>query len=396
MLFQKNKMMKFKITLIFLVFSLFSGYAQPFQIGHVTVNFTDVSRNNRVVATEIYYPSDVVGDNVAITSTSSVAFPVLSFGHGFVMTWDAYQNYWNFLVPNGYIMVFPKTEGSFSPSHLDFGKDLSFVLEQMSVLGNTSSSIFYNRVSTMNAVMGHSMGGGASFLAAQLNPNIKTLVNFASAETNPSAIQAAGTIAIPALLFSGVNDCVTPPNTNQIPMYNGLISNCKTLLNIIGGSHCQMANSNFFCGVGESSCSPQPTITRTVQQNIINNYLLLWLDYQLKGNCNQGNAFDTQILTDNAVTFQKNCIQCNTLSTENISIDNQIKIYPNPVKDFINITGNLGNEYQIKIYDSSSKLIVEKKFISDTSIDTSKLSNAIYMYSIQKNGKIISNGKFIK
>lgn len=372
------------------------GFSQPFQIGHTTINFTDFSRSNRVIATEVYYPSDVAGDNVAMTTSTTVTFPVLSFGHGFVMTWDAYQNYWSFLVPNGYIMVFPKSEGSFSPSHLDFGKDLSFVLEQMTVLGNNPSSIFYNRISTMNAVMGHSMGGGASFLAAQLNSNIKTLVNFAPAETTPSAIQAAASIAIPSLVFSGVNDCVTPPNTNQIPMYNGLASPCKTLINIIGGSHCQMANSSFFCGVGESSCSPQPTITRTVQQNIINSYILPWLDFQLKGNCLQGNAFDTQIAVDNSITFQKNCIQCNPLDIDNLGVKPLIKIFPNPAMDFINVSGVLGIKYEIKIYDISAKLILTKEFTTETTLETSHLAKGIYTYSIQNTDKISSNGKFCK
>ena len=232
------------LSVVFLILALTEvGFTQTFQIGHTTINFTDPTRNNRVIASEVYYPSDTIGDNVPMTTTNGV-FPVLSFGHGFVMTWDAYQNFWNALVPNGYILVFPKTEGAFSPSHLDFGKDLAFVLDQMNVLNANPTSLFYNRVSSMNAVMGHSMGGGASFLAAQLNSSIKTIVNFAPAETNPSAINAAASITIPSLIFSGINDCVTPPNTNQIPMYNSLTSSCKTLISIIGGSHCQMAKKN--------------------------------------------------------------------------------------------------------------------------------------------------------
>ena len=177
--------------------------AQTYQIGHTTLTFVDASRSNRSIATEIYYPADVAGDNVPMTTQNSIQFPSLVFGHGFVMTWDAYQNFWQALVPNGYIMAFPKTEGSFSPSHLEYGKDLAFVIGQMNLQGTQVSSIFYNRVSTMNAVIGHSMGGGASFLATPFDSNIKTIVNFAAAETNPSAVTAAADISIPALIFSG-------------------------------------------------------------------------------------------------------------------------------------------------------------------------------------------------
>ena len=368
----KNK--KLLAAFILLILVNYLGLAQPFQIGHTTINFTDPSRSNRIIATEIYYPATVAGDNVVIANSTTNTFPVLSFGHGFVMTWDAYQNYWSFLVPKGYIMVFPKTEGSLSPSHLDFGKDLSFVLNQMIILGNNPASIFYNRINSMNAVMGHSMGGGASFLAAQLNPNIRTLINFAAAETTPSAIQAAAGISIPSLVFSGGNDCVAPPNTNQIPMYLGLASSCKTLITIIGGSHCQMANSNFLCGIGEATCSPQPTITRTGQQNVIDNYLLPWLEYQLKGNCVQGNIFDTQIVTDNAITYQKNCIQCTNLITNDLVYDNKIQLSPNPVKEVVIVKGIIGVKYQIKIYDILGKLIVTKEFTTETTFETSNLA----------------------
>ncbi|MFN3969469.1 T9SS type A sorting domain-containing protein [Flavobacterium sp.] len=381
---------------VFLIFTAgFAAFAQPFQVGHTTINFTDATRGNRVIATEIYYPADVTGDNVALTSVAG-DFPVLSFGHGFVMTWDAYQNFWSALVPNGYIMAFPKTEGSLSPSHLDFGKDLAFVIDQMNLLNSDNTSVFYNRISVMNSVMGHSMGGGASFLAAQLNSNIKTIVNFAPAETNPSAISSAASLTIPALVFSGVNDCVTPPNVHQIPMYNGLSSTCKTLINIIGGSHCQMSNSNFFCNVGESSCSPQPTISRAVQQTKINTYLLPWLDYQLKGNCSQGSLFDSQITTDNAITFQKNCIQCNNLDTNTSALANSISVYPNPVNDFVVITGAMDKKYKIVLYDSTAKIILEQSFIHATTINTASLAKGIYFYTISEEGKKTLEGKIIK
>lgn len=386
---------KLHYTIFWFLLILNFGYAQPFQIGHTTINFTDATRSNRAIAAEIYYPSDVAGDNVALTTSTSVAFPVLCFGHGFVMTWDAYQNFWSFLVPNGYIMIFPKTEGSFSPSHLDFGKDLSFLINQMNSLGNNSSSIFYNRISNMNAVMGHSMGGGASFLAAQLNSNIKTLVNFAPAETNPSAIAAAASITIPSLIFAGVNDCVTPPNTNQIPMYNGLVSSCKTLINVIGASHCQMANTNTLCSFGESTCTPTATITRSVQHAKIFSYLRPWLDYQLKGSCTQGNLFDTQLIGDTSVTYLKNCIQCNTLENGFSNTIDEIVFYPNPVKETFVINGLNFTKYQIKIFDLNLRQLIDSNFVENYRIDTSKWAVGIYFYELISDGKI-KKGKLIK
>ena len=127
------------------LFFLMSANSQTYQIGHTTLTFVDASRSNRSIVTEIYYPSDVAGDNVVMTTQNLLQFPSLVFGHGFVMTWDAYQNFWEALVPNGYIMAFPKTEGSFSPSHLEYGKDLAFVINQLNLLGTQTTSLFYNR-----------------------------------------------------------------------------------------------------------------------------------------------------------------------------------------------------------------------------------------------------------
>ena len=382
---------------LFVILAVLNSNAQPYQIGHTTITFIDASRSNRSVVTENYYPADVAVDNVALTTSNSLKFPSLVFGHGFVMTWDAYQNFWEALVPNGYIIAFPKSEGSFSPSHLEFGKDLAFVINQMNILGTLNTSIFFNRVSPKNAVMGHSMGGGASFLSVPLNSNITTLVNFAAAETSPSAIIASTSISIPSLIFAGANDCVTPPTSNQVPLYNGLTSACKTYINIIGASHCQMSNSNTLCSFGESTCTPTPTITRNVQHTKIFSYLLPWLNYQLKSNCSQGSIFESQIISDSAITFQKNCIQCNPLlSSESNSLDNEIVLFPNPANDFINVKGMAQKEYFFKILDFNSKIVLQVKITESQNIDVSKLSSGVYFYEVIDLNYKTSKGKFIK
>ena len=390
-------MRKIYLVLFVIVVAITNSNAQPYQIGHTIITFIDASRSNRSIATEIFYPADVAGDNVALTTSNTLKFPSLVFGHGFVMTYDAYQNFWENLVPNGYIIAFPKSEGSFSPSHLEFGKDLAFVINQMNILGTQNTSIFFNRVSPKNAVMGHSMGGGASFLSVPLNPNITTLVNFAAAETTPSAITASTSISIPSLIFAGANDCVTPPTSNQVPLYNGLTSACKTYINIIGASHCQMSNSNTFCSFGESTCTPAPTITRSLQHAKIFSYLLPWLNYQLKSNCSQGSVFDSQIISDAAITFQKNCIQCNPLlSSELNSLDNEIVLFPNPANDFIYVKGMAQKEYFFKIRDPNSKIVLQLKIAESQNIDISKLSSGVYFYEVIDLNHKTSKGKLIK
>ena len=390
-------MRKIYLILFVIVVAITNSNAQPYQIGHTTITFIDASRSNRSIATEVYYPADVAGDNVALTTSNSLKFPSLVFGHGFVMTWDAYQNFWEALVPNGYIIAFPKSEGSFSPSHLEFGKDLAFVINQMNILETQNTSIFFNRVSPKNAVMGHSMGGGASFLSVPFNSNITTLVNFAAAETTPSAITASASISIPSLIFAGANDCVAPANTNQVPLYNGLTSACKTYISMIGASHCQMSNSNVLCNFGEATCTPTPTISRSVQHAKIFSYLLPWLNYQLKSECSQGAIFDSQIISDAAIIYQKNCIQCDPLlSSELNSLDNEIVVFPNPANDFIYVKGIAQKEYFFKIRDINSKIVLQLKITESQNIDISKLSPGVYFYEVIDLNNKTDKGKFIK
>ena len=185
--------LNFKLNLLF-IFSIlcFSSFAQ-YQIGHYTKTFIDPDRGNRAIETEIYYPANTQGNNTPIASGD---FPVIVFGHGFVMVWDAYENLWEEFVPRGYIMAFPKTEGNlFSTDHQQFGWDLQFLVLKIQDEGNNSSSALFNGVNNNTALMGHSMGGGASFLAADSlctngNIQLKTIVGLAPAESTSNGVSS--------------------------------------------------------------------------------------------------------------------------------------------------------------------------------------------------------------
>ena len=141
-------------SVFILIIASFHLYGQ--QVGHTQITFIDSSRNNRSIPTEIYYPATVAGNNTPIAPG---VFPVISFGHGFVMTWSAYQNFWDDLVPEGYILAFPTTEGGFSPVHADFGADLKFLVNEIQING-AGASVPASSAGNTSAIMGHSMGGG--------------------------------------------------------------------------------------------------------------------------------------------------------------------------------------------------------------------------------------------
>ena len=371
--------------------SLFS-FSQ-FNIGHTTITFNDPSRTGgygsgggagRQIQTEIYYPAATTGDNTAISSGN---FPIIVFGHGFAMAWDAYQNIWEHYVSLGYVMAFPRTEGSLIPSpvHADFGLDLKLVEQRMQAENSLSTSIFYQHLSANSAIMGHSMGGGATILAAQNNSSIKTIVGLAPAETDPSAIAAAANVTVPAVIYSGSSDGVTPPADHHIPIYNGLSSDCKTFVSIIGGAHCYFANSNFNCDFGEATSSSGISISRSEQQTRTFASLDSWFDYILKGNNASLGAFLNAL--DQAPSSQ--IIPQTTCSVAQINeaVPNDFTIYPNPTDGIVSVD-YLKNFPQImQLFDVSGALVLEE--FSDGIIDLSDLNKGFYTLCVNGHFKPI-------
>lgn len=388
---QTNRMLKVMKKVILICFSMLPllFFGQTYKVGHKQITFIDPDRNNRSIQTEIYYPSSTAGDNVAI---SSGQFPVLIFGHGFVMGWDSYQWLWDSIVPMGYIMAFPRTEGSISPSHTNFGLDLRFLNEKFKTENTSSSSFFYQHIANTSAIMGHSMGGGSSFLAAENYTNFTTLINFAAATTNPSSITAASHVTVPLLMFIGENDGVAKPADHQIPMYDSCLSSCKTRVTIKGGGHCYFAGYNFNCSFGESTTSPQPTITREEQQSRVWYLLRPYINFMLKGNASEGVLFLSRLTNNSDITYVRSC---NTLvNGENF---NKGLVYPNPVSEQLNVYLPQ-NEGKIKysIVDIMGYELLNGTLYNNLeSISVENLNNGIYFLRLFNDFEQ-TNIKFIK
>ena len=281
------------------------------QIGNYTLTVQDSARGNRNIETAVYYPALSSGTGTTIDTGQ---YPIIVFGHGFAMNWNAYQNIWEALVPNGYIVVFPKTEsGLFSVNHQEFAWDLQFLVKYMQVEGQNTNAPIYNAVAASTALMGHSMGGGAAFLAADslctaFDSTFKTIIGLAPAESNSngvSSIISALQVTCPSLIFSGSQDGVTPPSVHHLPIFNN-ISGCKTFVSILGGGHCYFAGPNFNCDFGESVSSTGISISRTQQQMTCSNILIPWLDYYLKNDCAALGIFSDSIASS-VVSTQQLC-----------------------------------------------------------------------------------------
>ena len=278
-------------------------YSQNYMVAKCLMEFADSTRGNRKIPLVIYYPSDtVINGTQGLTDRKEIKFPVIAFGHGYLMNVKAYENLCNAIVPLGYIMVFPDTETGIFPTHQDLGLDMSFALEQLKKEGVNPSSIFYLKIGAKTCLMGHSMGGGSAILAAMNGSQGNSIVLLAPYDTKPSAVEAACNISVPSLILAGGDDRITLPEKHALPIYESLGCSNKTYIIIKGGNHCKMANKNFFCNLAESN-KPKSGISRDEQHAILNRYIIPWLEYTLKDKKDRGVDFDKSLESDSSVQF---------------------------------------------------------------------------------------------
>ena len=361
-----------RLTILFVFLSVTQAIGA---IGHLNKTFNDPARS-RDIETDLYYPAATAGDNVPVTPGS---YPLLVWGHGFLMDVGASMNVVNALVDDGYIVALPKTEGGFLPNHEEFAKDLLFLMDYLTETENTSTgSILFESFSGLVAIGGHSMGGGCSVLAGELgagNIHLKTIVNFGAADTNPSSINAAAGVTVPVLLFAGGNDCVTPIAEHQQPIFNNLSSTCKALVTLNGGSHCFFADDNTACSLGELICNPAAEITREEQHARTFSIMKPWLDIYLKG---AGAAAVTSIQqTWNNNAFYQTDNACSTLSAPDLL----------PLASWFRVGDGIysfhsNGTYHYTLHQITGALLYSGSFTQSIQIDLSSNTPGVYLFTL--------------
>ena len=361
--------MKHYILLFLLVGFSTLGMAQPFAVGHLSLNVYDGNRtggstingasnwgsSGRAIGTEIYYPATSAGNN---TPAANGQFPVVVLGHGFVMTYDSYNTLYEELAKQGFIVALPITEGGFSPSHIDFASDMAYLAEQLPLLNNNNVvPILQNRVLAKAAIGGHSMGAGCSMVGAQSNTTIYALFNMATATTNNNGLTSlggAGIVTAPTLILSGERDCVADTNV-QRQHYNACGASLKYIAILKDLTHCDFGNgSSVTCTLGQTTTGCGNTIPNTQANNAVLYYLLPFLQRTLKNDCAAANTFMQRITTSNSIalrtSYQGN-LACFPNAINNTE-SNIIRVFPNPTQEAWTVQlNNLSNTTKLAVYD---------------------------------------------
>jgi len=141
-------------------------------------------------------------------------------------------------------------------------KQMMAALKQ--VIGLAPTSPYSGKIdSSRQAVMGHSMGGGGTLIAARDNPSLKAAIPLAPWNTS----SAFSTIKVPTMVIACQSDAIAPVNSHAAKFYAALPATTPhAYLELAGASH--------FCVTNSSS---------TAQKQITGDYAEAWLKYYVNG-----------------------------------------------------------------------------------------------------------------
>ncbi len=371
------------IQIFFCTICCVSASAQ-FAVGYVSITYTDATRN-RELPFELLYPAQSSGQGVAC---SDGTFPYIVMAHGFSMQSTDYTYLAEALVSHGYMVLQLATESGFAPSHADYGLDILFLAAHFRDENITAGSLFAGHVLPKVGVIGHSMGGGSAWLAAaQSNGNIDCLVGMAPAETNPSAIDAAMQVVVPAMILSGSSDAVTPPAQNHQPIYEETSSACKVFISVLEGSHCGFADAGTLCQFGEFGFNGLST---NVQQSITLDMVKAWMDLHLNDVAEAAIVIENYDESQSNTQTQNGCV----ISSLQDNPSSLLRIFPNPSSDKIYLVDRTF-EHLWQVYNSKGqRMALTGNRTSDgrVELDVSSLESGIYVIVDSDNA---TNGRFM-
>jgi dienelactone hydrolase len=307
---------------------------------------------------------------------------------------DAYKYLGDSLSNAGYIVAVVNTETGFNKGIQTFGADLASVADNMIGLNINTTSFFYNHIKNKAIVLGHSMGGLATFVSANLSNNIVATVNLSAADSGAIANAICSAITKPNFSITGTIDCVAPPATNAKLMYDALKSNCKYYINITGGTHCGMADQNAICSIGETCILGQQFINKAQQHSLILQPLYLFADYYLNANNASFTSFTNYISTADSFVFEKICAP---LPIDYIFNKESITIAPNPASNVLHINTSNDDAYFYTIQNIYGQQILSATILNqNNTVNIAQYTAGIYMVTIKNKLHENHTYKFLK
>ena len=165
------------------------------------------------------------------TGFSGPAIPVIA-GHGFARSADQMVGWGQHLASWGFVVVIPTFESRFLPNHENNGMRMVELLDWIRANPPTGVSVDM----TESAVIGHSAGGLATFLAAA-NAPVTAAVGLDPVDNNALGTTAAPMIMAPTLVL-GAEAAQCNANGSGATLYGALMSPGSWYIRVVGSTHC--------------------------------------------------------------------------------------------------------------------------------------------------------------
>lgn len=224
---------RFAAAAFFTLATMASAFDQPGPYP-VTESVVSVPREDGPAFDSLFfYPGDA-----AALAGGPARFPGVVFAHGFLSPPELYRQTCRHLASHGFLVLAPRSALEPFPDHSAYAEDIRACLTYLESGNGTPGSLLFQRVATDRlGLTGHSMGGGASVLAASRDDRVRALAPIAAAETRPSAIAAAPALAVPTMYLTGSLDAITPSFRHTAPMTEAMTAPW-VWMDLRGGSHC--------------------------------------------------------------------------------------------------------------------------------------------------------------